>query len=414
MELFNNREIKKFTFKFLTLFILFIIAIQLLNLYNIRRLNQVIIKQNIGVIGALVKENPASEKAIVDNYTKGYDSNYNYGLSVMQKYSYDEGLEAYKNPTMNSFYTYGRYSLMFCTLAFGVVFYFLLLIDIKQTFKKIKSFALAAERIVEGDFTNYFEDGREGDIYVLGHQFNQMTKRLKESIEKLNKEKLNLKDIIADITHQLKTPLASLITFNEIIRNEPYMECEERNRFLDMSKGQLDRMEWLIKSLLKMARLEAGVINFNIKENIVKNTVLKAIEGIELKAKEKNITISIKGDEYVTFNHDSEWTGEALSNIVKNAVEHGRKYGKVELSWDETPLFIELKIEDDGAGIAKEEIPKIFKRFYKGQSSANPTSIGIGLYISKNIIEAQSGSIKVESKQGIGTKFIITFLKHII
>ncbi|MBK1809694.1 HAMP domain-containing histidine kinase [Clostridium sp. YIM B02505] len=414
MELFNNREIKRFTFKFAFLFCLLLIVVLALNLHTMNNLNKEIIRQNISVVGALVKENPQSEENIVKNFTRNYEKDYEYGLDVLNKYSYNETLEAYKNPVMMKAYGTNIRNMLIVLTSTGAVIYLILLLDIGQILKKIKEFSLAAERIVEGDFSTYFDADHEGDIYILGHQFNQMTIRLRESIEKLNKEKLNLKDIIADITHQLKTPLASLITFNEIMRGDQDMDQQEKNKFLNMSKSQLDRMEWLIKSLLKLARLDAGVINFNMKKNKLKDTVFRALEGIEVKAKAKNIEVMVTGDESSTLIHDKEWTGEAISNIIKNAVEHGREDGYVKIHWEDNPLFIEFNIEDNGEGISEDELPRIFERFYKGQSSTNPSSIGIGLYISKNIIEAQNGNIRVESKEGYGTKFTITFLKHVI
>lgn len=240
-----------------------------------------------------------------------------------------------------------------------------------------------------------------------------MINRLNNSVKKLKEEKLFLKNIISDISHQLKTPLASLIMFNDLMKNKD-MSLEDKNYFLNLSEEQLKRMEWLIISLLKLSRLEAKVIKFDIKSNPIYITIMKSISPIKEKAREKNISINLKLDEKIRFNHDLNWTAEALTNIIKNSIEHTKNGGYINIKIYETPLAIFISIEDNGEGIPKNLIPKIFKRFYKGENSTNPTSIGIGLSLSKRIIESQNGSINVESEIKKGTKFNITFLKTVI
>ncbi|MBB6697187.1 ATP-binding protein [Clostridium algidicarnis] len=221
------------------------------------------------------------------------------------------------------------------------------------------------------------------------------------------------KNIISDISHQLKTPLFSLVMFNDLMKEEDVSK-EDRKRFLILSDEQLKRMEWLIINLLKIGRLEAGVINFKTSNNSLKLTIDKALTGLLGSSKEKHQNIILKGSDEIYFNHDMEWTAEAISNIVKNSIEHTKEGGTIVIETEETPLSVSIMIIDNGVGIPKELFGRIFERFYKGENSVNPTSIGIGLYLGKYIIESQNGSIRVESEVNRGSKFTITFLKTVI
>lgn len=201
--------------------------------------------------------------------------------------------------------------------------------------------------------------------------------------------------------------------FNEIISDDKTSN-DDKKYFLKLSYEQLKRMEWLIISLLKLGRLESGSIEFNMKNTPLYVTINKSILSLSEKAKQKNIKIIKNVNENINLYHDSEWTSEAILNIVKNAIEHTNQGGKIEIYAEETPLCISFYIKDNGEGIPKNIIGRIFDRFYKSENTVNPTSIGIGLSMSKAVIQAQNGSVYAESKEGYGTKFTITFLKKVI
>lgn len=412
--LFKNRELKNFSIYFIIISSICLMILTACLSANIKNVNETYIKQSIGVMGGIIKEHPEIEIVIVKNYIKGYSEDYAYGREILKKYSYNEYMGPYKNQLLRQFYNqYFADSLIIASVLIFLL-YTLTLLQFGNFFSKVREFQEAAGRIVEGDFSQTFDDSKEGDLYLLSHQFNQMSMRLKETIEALKAERNRLKDIISDITHQLKTPLASLIMFNELMMQDPDMQREERMKFLNISKNQLDRIEWLIKNLLKMARFEAGVVLFNKTQAPIYNTITAALDGINEIAKQKSVDIVIQKDKESTLVHDTDWTAEALSNIIKNSVEHSRQNGTVTISCEETPLSLQIVVADKGEGIRSSELPRIFDRFYKGENSTNPMSIGIGLYIAKTIIENQQGSISVESKEGHGTKFVITFLKTVI
>ena len=177
---------------------------------------------------------------------------------------------------------------------------------------------------------------------------------------------------------------------------------------------QLDRIEWLITTLLKYARIESNVVKYNKDTIPLKETIVNAIGPLRLKAEEKSQKIILNCHSQGYYLHDKKWMEEAISNIIKNAIEHTENNGIIDIKLEETPLSIGISIKDNGEGIRKDEIRKIFNRFYKGENSLNPTSIGIGLSLSRKIIEAHNGTITVESQLNKGTTFYITFLKGII
>ena len=391
--------------------ILFISLIAFVFHTEAKVLNRESIKQNVAIAGAVLQKYPELEEEIVENFTKGYSENYEYGKDILKKYSYDDNLMISKNPLISGFYQRALFKIIFISIVGFIFIYVIVINDYAVVFKKVRAFSQAAEAVVEGNYDIHFQENKEGEFYIFAHQFNMMVQRLKNSIEMLSKEKIFLKNSIADISHQLKTPISSLVMFNEILLRDHNMSLDERNQFVNMSKEQLERMEWLTKNLLKMARLDAGVIEFNKESTSIIDTIDKALCGVEVKANMKNQTIELSGLGEGFLNHDSEWTAEALSNIIKNAVEHTAVGGEILIHWEGTPLSIQVSIKDNGPGISKEEVGKIFQRFYKGKNSENPSSIGIGLSLAKLIIESQNGSIVVESEEGIGTEFKITFFR---
>ncbi|EPY2286148.1 sensor histidine kinase [Clostridium sporogenes] len=416
---FRNPEIKELTFKFTIIFILFAILTTIFIKSELNKLNKDYINQNTLIVGNILSKHPEMEEEIIlslksnEDVTYNEEKNYKIGKNVLEKYSYDENLDIYKNPVLKNFSTNFIYrTIIYFGLAIFII-YIIIYDKFKYFYKKAEVFTKASEEIMDGHFNKFVDENREGDFYILSSKFNLMSNRLEESLLNLKKEKIFLKNIISDISHQLKTPLSSLIMFNELMKDEN-MPIEHRENFLKLSDEQLKRMEWLIINLLKVGRLEAGVIEFKRENNPLYVTVNKALAGLSEKAKEKSQQVIVDIDEDVYFKHDMEWTAEAISNIIKNSIEHTDNYGQIKISYEGTPISLTISIKDNGEGIPEKLQNKIFERFYKGENSVNPSSIGIGLSLTKSIIESQNGSIIVESEEGKGTEFIITFLKTVI
>lgn len=411
LKLFKNKEVQLSIWIITVLLVTFGAVFIYIFSDFAKTLNTLQIKQNVAVIGTVAKKYPQLESDIVKNYTSGFQENYVYGKSILEKYSYDESLSVEKNSFLQKDIRQAYIKIPILIGFFALIFITFLILRFHSLFKKIRRLSVNAEAVIEGQYSPIYGDKEEGDIGFLTYQFNTMTERLGENVQVLNNEKLFLKKIIADISHQLKTPLASLIMFNEIMGNDNNMSEQERNTFLLESKNQLDRMEWLIKNMLKMAKLEAGVVDFEKKEAFVADTIQRSIRALKLIASEKDMEIIILGDNSIKVKHDISWTTEAFSNIIKNCIEHSEKGSEINISWQENSVFVQVVIKDNGSGISKEELPKIFDRFYKGSNSFSPTNIGIGLYITKTIIEGQNGSVYAFSQGGQGTEFIVRLMK---
>ncbi len=379
----------------------------------INNMNNAQIRQNTALVGSIAKKYPGSEGDIVRIIISGDNKDYGYGKEILNKYSYNESQAAYKNTLMNESYNKLLYSAIVIIIFLLAAVIVIMIYSYNKIFKRIRRVASEAEGLVEGRFGEMEGENEDGDFGVLVYQFNTMAKRMTETFEALQKEKLFLKRIITDISHQLKTPLASLIMFNEILSDHDKLPKEDMVRFVKESKNQLERMEWLVKNLLKMAKLEGRMVTFEKQESFIEKTILQSIEGLKTMAEAKGINVVLEGPSDIVVSHDINWTAEAISNIFKNSIEHVNSGGNIKINWEENNVFVELRIEDDGEGISKSELPLIFDRFHKGPNSSSPTNIGIGLFIAKNAIEGQGGNVYAYSEEKKGSKFVIRIMKKV-
>jgi signal transduction histidine kinase len=230
---------------------------------------------------------------------------------------------------------------------------------------------------------------------------------LSEQSSYLEQDKVKLTNAISDISHQLKTPLTSMMVMADLLSSNQLDESK-RAEFTQNIRVQLERIEWLVSSLLKLSKIDAGTVSFKKDQVSVRSLIERAVQPLLIPMDIKEQTLSVEGDDSVTFSGDGHWTAEALINILKNCVEHTSVGGQVSISFSETPLFTEIKVKDNGNGIPKEDLPYIFRRFYKGKN-AGEDSVGIGLAMAYSIITSQQGDIEVRSEQGIGTEFHIKF-----
>lgn len=414
-KLYRNPEIKSITIKIVILCFVFLMLTLVTMNIGINNINKKVIRQNAAVLGIVLEENPELEKNIVGYFTKGIsEDQIKSGLTTLEKYSYNETLKPVDIPLIRE----SSKSLLFNVLTINIIFFitifFIVLLDYKKILSKINIVSSSVERVLEGEYDMTLEGGEEGEFSILYNQLNLLVNRLIENMEKLKKEKEFLKNIISDISHQLKTPLSSIIMLNELMISKDDMDEETKVKFLNKTSEQLTRMEWLIINLLKIARVEAGAINYKMKNQPLIITINKAFSPLKEKAKAKKQNVIIEEKRDVYLNHDSDWMTEAIGNIIKNAIEHTEEYGTISIEIKESPLLVSIIIRDNGRGIKKEELPHIFERFYKGKHEVKPISIGIGLTLSKSIIESNGGSISVKSREGEGTEFAITFLKSIV
>ena len=294
----------------------------------------------------------------------------------------------------------------------GTLFFMLIFACVMRYLKKRDNIYRRAIGIVESytdnDFSAKLPELYDGTLYQLFSSINFMAAMLKTKHETENQVKEFLKNTVSDISHQLKTPLAALSMYQEIMINEAD-RADTVITFARKSETALARMEGLIKSLLKITRLDAGNVSFSKKSFDASELAMQALEDLEDRAKKENKRIILSGEKKAKVRCDMEWSREALGNILKNALDHTGEGDMITVSWEQTPLMTRFMVKDTGEGIEEEDIHHIFKRFYRSKISGSSQGIGLGLPLAKSIMEEQGGTISVESEKGSGTTFLLSF-----
>lgn len=404
-----NPEIKSYVKSFFILFVITIVLCVGTTFSAINIIKDKVIENNQAIIGQIISQRPEVEEEIIDIITQGNSKeNINLGKEILAKYNYGNNLSLINEPIIKE-------SMRKIFIIFLILICFILIVSLilsllyfGKIYKDIKDMTDYVYNSSEGRNFEMKNRNQEGQIGLLKTELIKMTNILKEKVELLNNEKIFLNEVISDISHQLKTPMTSLIILNDLMYED--LPKETKIEFLDKIKSQLNRMEWLIKSMLKLSKVEAKVIDFEKKEVKVSELIKKSISPSLIPMEIKNIELTVNGDENISYIGDINWSCEAIVNIIKNCVEHTDINGKINISYEENPLYCEVVIKDSGEGIDKKDLPHIFKRFYKGKTSKED-SVGIGLAMAKSIIESQNGDIYVESEINKGTEFHIIFHK---
>ncbi len=289
------------------------------------------------------------------------------------------------------------------SFAFIIVYY----ITTYNRYKQITNLSEDINKLLHGDNTISFDDYTEGELSILHSEIHKMTIRLREQQQRLIDDKVYLADSIADISHQIRTPLTSINLLVQFLSKPDLTEDKKRQHILEL-KRMLSRIDSLITALLKISKLDAKTVQFKPQNVSLEALINKSCEPIlvpmELRGQE--LKISAEGD----FYGDLSWTCEAIGNIVKNCMEHTPEGGMIEITAFQNPIFSEIVIKDNGTGINKDDLPHIFERFYKGQNS-DDNSFGVGLALARMIITGQSGTVKAENRKDKGAKFTIRFYK---
>lgn len=276
-------------------------------------------------------------------------------------------------------------------------------------YRELEKLSGYLRQINNGNYALDVRDNQEGELSILKNDIYKVTVRLIEHSSLLKQDKIQLTDAISDISHQLKTPLTSMMMMSDLLSDDE-LPAAKRMEFTRNISVQLERIEWLISSLLKLSKIDAGSVPFKKDLVVVDKLIQKALEPVLIPLDIKEQTVSIQGASEASFRGDLNWTAEAVINILKNAIEHTPTGGAIDISFEENALFTEMIIADNGRGIEKEDLPFIFKRFHKGKH-ASEGSVGIGLAMAHSIIKSQNGDIEVTSMKGKGTQFRIKFYK---
>ena len=280
-----------------------------------------------------------------------------------------------------------------------------------RRYASIAELSQSVDRVLHGEETLLIADADEGELSILYHELHKMTVRLKEQTDQLAADKVQLTDAIADIFHQIRTPLTS-ITLGLSLLKDPEQPYERRIELTRDLLRQTDRIRWLVETLLKLSKLDAGIAKLDQTNVSVRTLLDRAVEpfliAMELRDIEYRATVK---DETVVC--DPAWTVEAIGNLLKNAIEHTPAGGTVSVEVSDTPLFTEFVVTDTGEGFDREDIPHLFERYYRGKN-ANPDSIGIGLALTREVLAAQNATITASNNASGGARFTIRFYKKVI
>lgn len=290
------------------------------------------------------------------------------------------------------------------SVAFGVVFF----IYLKIRYSKLAQLSEEIDRVLHNEDYLYIADAQEGELAILQSEITKMMLRIREQNVSLKKEKEHLADSLADIAHQLRTPLTSVALIISLLEKEP--NKEERKELLREADRLLVRMDWLITSLLKLSRLDAGIVTFNKERIDVQQLIHLSLQQLLIPMELHNIKVQISVPSKITITGDIDWLAEAIQNVLKNCMESVGDNGIIDIRCEDNLLYTQITIHDSGVGFSKEDLPYVFDRFHRGKNS-NTVGYGIGLALCRNVILRQGGTITAKNHIQGGAVFTIRFPK---
>lgn len=396
----KNKTIKKYILSLIILLIFNISLIFILNRYEYKTYAKNYNDKINSIISSIKDKYPDIEESdiieIINNEEDSEDILSKYGINSITK-----------NDKLNN--NIKIISLIIIITFDSLIILIFYLYD-KNKSKKIKEITKMISKINNRQFDIDINDFNEGELSILKNEISKTTIMLRQVADNSINDKLNLKDSLGDISHQLKTPLTSITIMIDNILDNPYMDEKTRKKFLINIKREILNINFLVMSLLKLSKFDANVVKFNKESVYLKDIIIESIKNVSMIKELKNITIKVSGDDNIKLLCDFKWQVESITNILKNSIEHTKEYGTVEVNYSENKLYTRILIKDNGKGIDSDDLPHIFDRFYKGENSSDD-SFGIGLSLSKTIIEKEGGSITVKSTPNIGTIFTIKYLK---
>lgn len=376
-----------------------IISLNIYDNYNKKETNDKYL-----VIGNIINSNNDKDKLIL-----GYLHNQN--IDIGKDYLNDNitlniNNQIYNHNLKRNLIIYSVSSTFICY----ILFMLLIILYKKSQDRKINEISNYMNSVLNGNYSLDIRSYEEGRLSILKNDIYKITVKLKEQTDMAINEKNNLEMILSDISHQIKTPLTSMYVINDLLKSDK-LSKKEKIEFLNKNESQLERIEWLVTSLLKLSRLDNGFVKLK-KEKV---EVAKLIDNclnpllIPIELKNQNVVKQIDNFE---IDIDFNWFSEAIINILKNAHEHTNAFGTIKVEASDNSMYSSIIISDNGTGISKQDLPYIFERFYKGDNQKE--SIGIGLNMAKKIIDLSGGEINVLSTPSVGTTFIIKIYKNII
>ena len=400
----NKVKLKRYIFISLIISIIFIVLNILINIYEykIYRNN---INNNLESIISLIE---TKYPLITKNEIMEILNSKNNTTNIFKEYGIDidnTSIILENDKYYNSFIVLNTLYIFIIIIVLLIIF----LIYIKNKDKDIKDITKYIEEINKGNYELKINSISEDELSILKNEIYKTTIKLKEAYINTNNDKLSIKKSLEDISHQLKTPLTSILIMLDNLIDDPNMDINTRQDFITDIKRQVVNINFLVQNLLKLSKFDSNTIHFIKENNKLSNILKEAIKNVSTLCDLKDIKIIINGDDESTIYSDFKWEVEALTNILKNSIEHTKDKKEILVDYNTNNVYSIIKIKDYGVGIAHDDLKHIFERFYKGKNSS-PDSIGIGLSLAKAIINEDNGIISVESNSN-GTTFIIKYYK---
>ena len=375
--------------------------------YMTNDFQKTMVEHDYGTAGYLVNHPDTNVAAA---FTKDKtDSDLEAGRRILKEAGYHGNADPRLIPAV---YAYRKHTAAWFAGCFFCVFLAVFLtvwIYIRKQNKAIAKADTVITRFLSGDTGQRIDSEETGDWYSLFHRINELASILSAQAEHEKQTREFLQGMISDVSHQLKTPLAALKMYDEIMAQEG-TDRETILAFSQKSLREIRRVEDVVYTLLKIARLDAGTVRMEKAEENLEMLLKDVTERFETLATQDAKEIVLSGSSDVSLYCDALWMSEALGNVVKNALEHTGRGGKVVISWERTPLLTNIIVEDNGTGIHQEDIHNIFKRFYRSRYSQDIQGVGLGLSLVKAIVEAHQGTVEADSSLGRGSDFTMNFL----
>lgn len=401
----NKLRLKQYITSTLIVFICLFVMFLILNIYEYKTYTKNF-NSKISAIVTLVKDKypETTDKEIIEIINSNKQSDDSFFL----KYGIDIDNKAVLLENDKSYHTFLIINMFFLiiTIASLCILYF------RYNYKRkndIKDIIKYIEQINRRNYELEIDSISEDELSILKNEIYKTAVMLKEAALNSNKDKLNLKKSLEDISHQLKTPITSILVLLDNLIDEPDMDSSIRNDFIIDIKRNVININFLVQALLKLSKFDANTVHFIKKENDLEMIVGEAIKNVSTLCDLRNINIKLNTLENAKVVCDAKWQIEAITNIIKNAIEHSKDNSSIIINIDNNRVYSKIEVIDFGEGISKRDIKHIFERFYKGEN-ATSNSIGIGLALAKTIIEEDKGSIAVESNES-NTKFTIKYFK---
>ncbi len=398
----NKVFFKKYFLRLLFIFIVFVFAFILIDKIEDKNYNRIYNEKLDAVIGTIVEKYPEIDKSMIFEILENPSNDTGY----FKKFGYKLNEEIIDEAKEFDKVFLGMKAVVILVFLGGVVYLFIEYYS--KNHREIEEIIGLVEKINKRNYDLEMQNLSEDEFSILRSEIYKTMVMLRETAEVEKEDKKQLKRTLADISHQLKTPLTSILIMLDDILDDEDMDKNIRTEFLNSMKRDVMNINFLVQNMLKLAKLDANSIDFDSKSVDVKEIVDMAIKNTLVLGDLKNVSIKVRGKVDKKICVDKNWQIEAITNVLKNAIEHSSRDSVVEIVLSKTEVFACIEIIDKGCGMNKHDLKHIFDRFYKGENSSKD-SIGIGLSLSKAIIEQENGSISVSSNVGIGTKFTIMY-----